>query len=294
MYVKENLRLKPLLVCCSYPPEQITEKGAHNISNLISLGFDTITISPAPETWKNLMRESFLKYGNPFKSSETALYASLPRMAIAYHIPLVFLGENPALQDGELGSGSLNWEANGMENYNTIKDGMDDLLSNEIQENNIIPYRYPPKNELDQANLKMVYLGYFWKNFTKPDNGNYSILQGLDIRDDIPIKYGSLFPHESTDEDFVIVNQMIKYMKFGFGKVVEDVSEAIRLGRMTRDEGVTLVNKYDGKCDKKYILRFCEYINLDVEEFWKVAESFRNHDLFIKNKNGEFELKYKP
>ena len=36
IWVRDKLKLKPLLVCCTYPPEQITELGASNLSNLIS------------------------------------------------------------------------------------------------------------------------------------------------------------------------------------------------------------------------------------------------------------------
>ena len=113
MFTKDELGLKPLLVCCTYPPEQITERGAANISNLISLGFDCISVSPDPKTWRTLMRQGFIKYGNWCKSTEMALYASAPKIATAYHIPLIFLGENPAVRYGELG-GSLTEDANKM------------------------------------------------------------------------------------------------------------------------------------------------------------------------------------
>ena len=41
IFVKEELQLNPLLVSLNYPPEQMTERGASNISNMISFGFDT-------------------------------------------------------------------------------------------------------------------------------------------------------------------------------------------------------------------------------------------------------------
>ena len=40
LWVRDKLKLRPLLVSIAYPPEQITERGADNISNLIELGFD--------------------------------------------------------------------------------------------------------------------------------------------------------------------------------------------------------------------------------------------------------------
>ena len=42
LYVRDKLGLRPLLACLSYPPQQVTERGVNNLSNLIELGFDTV------------------------------------------------------------------------------------------------------------------------------------------------------------------------------------------------------------------------------------------------------------
>ncbi len=294
MYVKEELGLKPLLVSCTYPPEQQTERGAYNLGNMISLGFDTIAIGPAPKTWKKLMREGFLKYGNWAKSTEMALFASVPRVAIAHHIPLIFWGENPAMTLGELGSGSWSWDGNQMKNINTIKGGPDSFLNDEISKKDIIWYYYPSDEEMEQAKLQLVYLGYFWKDWSKIDNANYSIAHGIEIRNDHPGNTGSLHQFECLDEDFVVVNQMIKHLKFGFGKVTDEVNELIRLGKMKREEAIELIKKYDGKCSRQYIKNFCDYIEITEEEFWGVAESFRNKDIWKKDEAGNWKLKFSP
>ena len=45
----------------------------------------------------------------------------------------------------------------------------------------------------------------------------------------------------------------LKYLKFGFGRVTDQVCEAINAGAMTREEGLELVRRYDGKCDRSFI-----------------------------------------
>lgn len=294
LYVKEVLGLKPLLVCCTYPPEQQTERGAYNLANLISQGFDTISVSPSPQIWKRLVRQGFLKYGNWARSTEMALFASVPRIAIAYHIPLIFWGENPATQFGNLGVGSLNWNGNQMRNSNTISGGPDVLLEQDMCENEIIWYRYPSPEEMEQATLQIVYLGYFWKDWSKLNNGNFSIARGLEIRDDPPENQGALNPFDALDDDFVVVNQMIKHVKYGFGKVTDEVCEQIRAGTLTRAEGVELVKKYDGKCARSYIQRFCKYIEISEDTFWEVVESFRNPEIWVKDPAGGWKLKCFP
>ena len=48
LWVRDKLNLNPLLVSLSYPPEQVSELGVDNLSNLINLGFDVIVSAPAP------------------------------------------------------------------------------------------------------------------------------------------------------------------------------------------------------------------------------------------------------
>jgi N-acetyl sugar amidotransferase len=291
MYVRDVLGLRPLLVSCTHPPEQQTKRGVYNLGNLMKLGFDTLCVSPAPQTWKKLMLEGFIKFGNWQKSTEMALFASVPKIAIAYHIPLILWGENPAIQFGNLGVGSLNWNGNKMKNSNTIKSGPDPLLNEEINENQILWYRYPHDDEMKLANLQIVYLGYFWKDWSKSHNGSFAIAHGLEIRNDLCENIGSIDTFDSLDDDFTIINQMIKHMKFGFGKTTEDVCELIRRKKITREEAIELVKRYDGKCGEHYINRVCRYLDITKERFWEIAESFRNKDIWIKE-NGEWKLKY--
>ena len=60
LFVKDVLGMNPLLVNLSYPPEQVTQRGVNNVSNMIQLGFDCISINPAPQLWRKLMRKGFL------------------------------------------------------------------------------------------------------------------------------------------------------------------------------------------------------------------------------------------
>jgi hypothetical protein len=60
---------------------------------------------------------------------------------------------------------------------------------------------------------------------------------------------------------------------------------------MTREEAIKLVREKDGlKPPKEYIQHFCEYIGITEKDFWKVAEKFRNKDIWKKDKNGEWYI----
>ncbi len=293
VFVREELGLNPLLICCSYPPEQLTELGTENLSNLISLGFDCISSSPDPKVWKILMKQGFIKHGNWCKSTEMALYASAPKMSIAYHIPLIFLGENPALMFGDLGVGSMSGDGNKMKYCHTLQGGPEGLLEEGlgITEQDIYWYKYPADEEMEWAKMRIVFLGYYMKDFTSFKNAEFSVARGLRIREDKAENLGECYGFEALDDDFYIINQMFKYFKFGFGKMTDLASEAIRWKLMTRDEAVDLVKKYDGKCGKKYIKRFCDYIGISVSEFWEIADFYRNRNIWEKSPKDKWTLK---
>lgn len=294
VFIRDELGLKPLLVSYQYPPEHLTERGAHNISNLVSLGFDCIIMAPDPQVSKKLMLQGFLKYGNWCKSTEMALYASAPKIAIAYHIPLIFLGENPAITLGDTGVGSVTGDANKMKYYHTLQGGdprKNKLTTKEMSNQDIILYTYPSDDEMEWAKLKIIYLGYYIKDFTSFENAKFAIKRGLQIRTDSSEDIGDIYKVGALDDDHVVVNQMLKYLKFGFGKVTDQVSEAIRLKIMNRKEAIELVKKYDGKCADRFIKNFCDYLKISRKKFWEVAESYRNKDIWRKDKNGKWGLK---
>jgi len=295
LFVKEVLRMNPLLVSLGYPPEQVSRRGVENVSNMIRKGFDCISINPAPKIWRKLMRKSFLEYTNWCKSTELALFSSVPRLAIAYQIPLIWWGENAALQLGDLNvMGESGSDGNSLRKMNTLGGGdITWLLSEEIQKNDILQYVYPSEEEMEAANLRITFLGYFWKDWSLLDNGNFSVLRGLDIRQSKPWDIGDPYGITSLDEDWVTFNQMIKYLKFGFGRVTDYVNEDIRNGRMTRDEGIVLNEKYDGTCSEKYIETFCDYIGITMEEFWENVDKSVNTELFVKEGAGKYKPKFK-
>ena len=295
LWAREKLGLNPLLICLSYPPEQITERGADNISNLVELGFDLHIISLAPIQWKKLAKAGFMRFSNWGKSTELALFSSVPKIAIQYQIPLILWGENPAMQLGDLGTlGTTGYDGNNIRNMNTLRGGdFEWMLEEGFSEKDLISYYYPTIKEFDEANLQIIYLGWCLKDWSLLNNGSYSILNGLRIRSDSPKNTGDLYGVSRLDDDWVTLNQMVKYYKFGFGMVTEYMNEEIRMGRISRDEAIKLVDKYDGCCSNKYIEEFCEYIEISVKKFWEIVKDNLNKELFEISTNGEIIKKFK-
>lgn len=295
VWARDKLGLKPLLACLSYPPEQVTERGVDNISNLIELGFDVVISAPAPGTWQRLMRESFKRFTNWARSTELALFSSVPQIAIRYDIPLILWGENPGLQLGDLKTlGRTGYDGNNLRYMNTLSGGgMDWMLEAGVQPSELIPYRYPTPDEFEANDLQIVYLGWFLGDWSLINNGMYSVGSGLKIREDTVENTGDLQGVTSLDEDWVTLNQMIKFYKFGFGRVTDYVNEEIRLGHLSRDAAIELVTKYDDACSPEYIAAFSDYIGISVDDFWKQVHASVNRDLFDIMPSGKIERRYK-
>jgi N-acetyl sugar amidotransferase len=282
LWVRDYLKLRPLLVCLSYPPHQVTEIGVDNLSNLIELGFDLIQVCPAPETWRKLMALAFDRFANWARATELALFSAVPRLAIDYKIPLILWGENPGLQLGDLGTlGRTGYDGNNLRNMNTLSGGSNDWMTAAgFDKKDLIAYHYPSAEEFLEHNIQIVYLGWFLGDWSLNNNAMVSALNGLSVRHDSPGNTGDLYGVSSLDEDWVSLNQMIKYYKFGFGRASDYANEMIRMGTFTREEGIEVVKRFDGACSEKYIADFCDFIGITTTEFWEKVRSIVNPDLF--------------
>lgn len=294
LWIRDNLGLNPLLVCLAYPPQQVSQRGVDNLSNLINLGFDVLTLSLAPLTWKKLLKIGFDHFTNWAKTTELALYASVPRIASIYNIQLIFWGENPGLQVGDLKTlGKNGYDGNNLRNMNTLSGGQIDwLVDLGIDPSSLISYNYPDIETFEEKKLQIIYLGWFLRDWSLINNGMYSACQGLDVRTDGPENTGDLYGLTALDEDWVTLNQMIKYYKFGFGRASDYVNEEIRLGRLSRSEGIPLLEKYDGCCSNIYIDSFCDYIDITRDYFWDKVKKSLNTSLFDIKSDGSIVPKF--
>lgn len=295
LWVRDKLGLNPLLACLSYPPEQVTDRGTNNISNLIELGFDVVISAPAPGTWQRLMKLSFDKFTNWARSTELALFSSVPQLAIHYDIPLILWGENPGLQLGDLKTlGRTGYDGNNLRYMNTLSGGaLEWIREAGFELKDLIPYQYPTPDDFDRHGLQVVYLGWFLGDWSLVNNGMYAAASGLEVREDTVANTGDLHGVTSLDEDWVTLNQMIKYYKFGFGRVTDYANEEIRLGRMTRAAGIELVEQHDDACGDNYIEAFSDYIGLSVDQFWAKVHSSVNSQLFDIQPDGRITRKFK-
>lgn len=296
LWVRDRLGLKPLLVSIGYPPRQQAHVGPQNLANLIALGFDCISISPGPKTSRDLVREGFLRFGNWQKATEMALFSGVQQVAISRGIDLVLWGENPALQVGDTGSmGEDIWDGNNLRNLNTLAGGnvewFDEVLSDSRKS---ALYRFPSHVELARDGVNTIFLGPAWSDWSFSVNTAVALLEGFRLRGRSPEETGDLYASCQIDEDWTILNAMIKWLKFGFGQGTEQANALIRSGLISREEGVEIATRLDGACDDANISTFCDYIGISTEAFWAIAREWTNRDLFDVDQAGRPTPRFVP
>jgi hypothetical protein len=264
----------------------MTEIGAKNLSNIIDLGFDLITVTPSPKTSAQLSLESFRKFGNVSKTSEKALFSTVPRMAIDLGVNTIFWGENSATQVGEKSIlGKDEFDANKLRRMNTIQAGGDNWIYELAGNSKGNHYVYPDEIEFEKKKINIYFLGPAWDDWSNTNNAAYAALHGLTLRPSEEDKTGDISNASMLDEEFTNINMMIKYYKFGFGRASDIVNESIRLGEMSRNDGIKIVKKYDGVCDDSIISSYCSYVGIEITEFWEIVYSYTNKKLFKINED---------
>ena len=293
LWVRDRFGINPLLVCLSYPPEQVTDRGMNNLSNLIELGFDVVVSQPAPATWRALKRAGFEHFTNSFRSTELALFSAVPQIALRYGIDLILWGENPALQLGDMKAlGKTGYDGNNLRHMNTLSSGTQWMRDAGFTPQQLISYQYPVPEAFEKAGLQIVYLGWFLGDWSLVNNAMHACPWGIEVRSDGVELTGDLFGVTALDEDFTPINQMIKYYKFGFGRTTDYCNEEIRLGRMRREEAIGLVEAHDHACSPAYIANYCNYLGIGVDSFWERVRAATNPKLFSVAGDGRIQRRF--
>ena len=101
---------------------------------------------------------------------------------------------------------------------------------------------------------------------------------------------GSLVNYENLDNYQTGIHDYFKFLKYGFGRATDLACLHIRRGRLTREDGIKLVQKHDGKFPWEYLGCKLEVIlnelDMTIDEFIKVCDRFTNKKLFIRDSRG--------
>ena len=94
--------------------------------------------------------------------------------------------------------------------------------------------------------------------------------------------HGKIEDHANDVHDF------LKYLKFGYGRATDDASMEIRHGRMTREEGIKMVRRYDAR-EPSTLQVYCDFLGITRRQFYDWVEPMRDERIWKKDKSGEWQ-----
>ncbi len=285
--IKNEFGLNPLLV--SFHPRDFTELGRKNIENIKNFGVDCIEFSADPIIYKKLAKFGFTELGDSAWPEHIGIFTVPVQVAVAYKIPLIVWGEIPQMEYGGPATVTskpyLDREWNEKHGgYFLDKIKPTDMVKHGIELKDLKPYLYPTDEEIREVGVTGIFLGYFmrWdarKQVEIVKEKGFSVL-------DEPNE-GTYTNYENLDTKYVAIHDYFKFLKFGFGRATDHASLDIRNKRLTREEGLELVKKYDGKLPTKYMDEFLKDFDLTEDEFLNICNKFTNKSLFKTDENGE-------
>ncbi|MDC0399995.1 N-acetyl sugar amidotransferase [Alphaproteobacteria bacterium] len=275
------------ILCVSWRTPQRTPVGQENLDQLIKkLGVDHIDFSINPDVEKRFTMASFEKKGATGIPMHMAIFAIPYRLATQLRVPLIIWGENPQLEFGgpEADRLSTELDVNWIANYGvTNQTKREDWIGiNELTDADLSPYALPTPADLKTFHPKSIFLGSFfrWDSF---ENFETATEHGFSSHSSNK-KTGS-WEFADIDCHFISLHHFLKWHKFGFLRIFDNLSVEIRYGRISRKEAIQNLEKtgLQQPCDD--IERFCDFMEKPVDWFWNTTERFRNKDIWIKEKN---------
>ncbi len=294
--LKYKYNMNPLTV--TWAPHEYTNIGWQNFQKWIEVGgFDNILINPNGKVHRLLTKLAFINLCHPFQPFIIGQKLVGPRIALQNKIPLIFYGENQA----EYGNNILDNEKPTMDkkfyvgekDYNKIiLSGVksSELISKyNIKKSDLNFYMPIESKEINNLNLNMYYLGYYLK--WDPQEMYYYASENTGFTANDERTEGSFSKYSGIDDKMDTLHYFTYLIKFGLGRASYDASQEIRTEKITREEGVALVNKYDQEIPKRYFLDIINYLDMDEDEFWQVIDKNRPKHIW-KRENNDWILRH--
>lgn len=272
--------LHPLCVTWRTPAR--SPLGQKNLDNLISLGVDHIDLSINPTVERLFTLKSFKKFGSPVIPMHMAIHALPVQIALEKNIPLILWGENSAVEyggDDESLKGeeiTRDWLMKyGVTHGTTSADWVDDELS----DSDMAPYAWPEEDEIKESKLKAVFLGQYFK-WDPTLTAHVARQHGFEAASQPVVGY---FNFADVDDAFLMcIHHWMKWYKFGFTRTWDNLSIEIRAGRLKRSEAIEIVEQIGNETPINEISEFCKFVQISTDEFFAIAETFRNKKIWKK------------
>ena len=271
----KKYKLKPLAVTFSH--NWYSKTGWDNLWNVIEkLDVDHIMYTPKRSLVNRLARKSLPAIGDSCWHCHAGVLSFPLHIAVKFGIKLLVFGESSAefssrdtflSQKLDLGCASKMYD---VFMKISVQKGPEKMVSKEISRDELVMFFPPSKKDLDKNHIKAIYLGdyIFWDQERQTE----FLVNEYGWKEDKV--EGTYKRYKSVECKMPGVHDYAKYIKRGFGRATDFVSQDIRAGLMTREEGFKIAKKIDAERPKAldYYLKVTGYTE---EEFLDILKKMR-------------------
>ncbi len=276
--LKMRYGMNPL--CVTWAPLRPTEIGRQNLDSFIQSGFNHILGTPNPEITRKLTGLSFIHMGDPF---QPFIYgqANFPlQIATKYGISLIMYGENGEVEyGGDMKNAYVPTREISDHNHHYFS-GMPPEYweSHGISSSDLLPFQQPDYQLIQANNTEIHFFSYY--KYWDPQENYYYCRENTGFTPNPNRSEGTYSKYASLDDRFDGFHYYLGYIKFGIGRTTSDTAHEIRDGKIDRDEGIALVQRYDGEFPNKYLDEFLDYCQITRTKFDEVVDSWRSSHIW--------------
>jgi len=280
--------LTPLAVTWKTPAR--TRIGQSNLDNLVRLGVDHIDYQISPKVESRFMLKALERFGSTAIPMHLALFNIPLTVAVRFKIPLVVWGENSAFEFGSADEAHIGFKLDrtwyrtyGVTHGTTAADWVGDGLTAK----ELTGYFGPDPDELEAFGVHAVFLGYY---FPWDPETTLQVARAHGFRSDSAGPRTGYYDYADIDDDFISIHHWLKWYKFGFTRLFDNLALEIRNGRMTREQAIELIRKMGDQTPAGDIERFCAFAGITRERFHELCERFRNHGIWKRRPDGTWYM----
>ncbi|MBT4445670.1 N-acetyl sugar amidotransferase [archaeon] len=288
--IKNVYKMKPLLV--TYNKQYNTEIGIRNLAYLRTIfDCDLLTLTVNPDTVKKITKVSMQKMASMYWHCIAGQTVFPVQTAVRFKIPLIIWGAHQGIDQVGMFSHTDNVEMT--RKYRKEHDLMgfeaEDMVSESmgLTIRDLAQYIYPHDKEIEKVGVRGIYLNNFIRWDTKAQHEKMIKLYDFETNDQLRTfdRYNDIDCFHYSD-----IHDYIKFLKYGYSKVLDHACREIRLKRLTREEGIELVRKYSLKAPQTMKI-FSDWLNITEKGFHYFVDKYRNSEIWMKNDSQRWVLK---
>jgi len=292
-FVAHQLKFKygmnPLAV--TWAPLKATAIGRQNLDAFIASGFNHVLGTPNPQVTKKLTHLSFKHLGDPFQPFIYGQTNFPLHMAVKHNIQLIMYGENGEIEYGGDMKNAFRPTRDIQDHDKHYFSGLPPEFWAEhgVSLADLYPFMAPSYEDTTKNKTEIHFLGYY--KFWDPQENYYYCRENTGFTPNTERSEGTYSKYASLDDQIDGFHYFLSYIKFGIGRTTSDAAHEIRDGKITREEGVALVKRYDHEFPRKYYKEFLEFCSITDAEVHEVIDSWRSDHIW-HHQDGEWKLRH--